>query len=77
VKLTLTITSVENIIDSGSRIRLTLPDKIYSRVSLNTAKDCDYEISGIKFTGCLYENDSLNDGKYWIQYVTVSNFTGV
>lgn len=25
----------------------------------------------------MYENDQLNDGKDWLQYVTLSNFTGV
>ena len=25
----------------------------------------------------MYENDQLNDGKDWMQYVTLNNFTGV
>lgn len=25
----------------------------------------------------MYENDQLNDGKDWLQYVTLNNFTGV
>ncbi len=61
----------------GSKIRLTLPDKLYTRVAFYALKDCEYEISGTKFTGCTYDTDSLNDGKDWIQYVSISNFSYV
>lgn len=46
-------------------------------MALYTLKDCEYSISGTKFTGCVYDIDQVNDGEDWIQYVTVSNFTGV
>ncbi len=37
-------------------------------------KDCEYEISGIRYSGCQYEIDTVNDNKEWIQTITVSNF---
>ena len=37
-------------------------------------KDCEYEISGIKYSGCQFDVDSVNDNSDWTQYITVSNF---
>lgn len=72
VQLEFTIKSPENVIDVGSRIRFILPDKIYSK--LFVSKDCEYEIGGTKYSGCQIEMDIIDDGREWIQYVTVINF---
>lgn len=37
-------------------------------------KDCEYEISGVRYSGCQYEIDTVNDNREWIQTITVSNF---
>ena len=58
----------------GSKVKFTLPDKIYSRQGYFMTKDCEYEISGTRYSGCQYEIDTVADNKEWIQYITVSNF---
>lgn len=73
-QLILSITSPEISINSGSSIVLTLPNKIYSRVSTSALPDCLYQVSGSNYTGCTYTHDQQNDGKDWIQSITV-NFT--
>lgn len=54
VKLDFVIKSNENYIDSGSKIRFVLPEKVYSRQYYFVTKDCEYEVAGTKSEGCQY-----------------------